>query len=143
MLKASQIKIGLAVVVLVSAIAYLAFTGFEQSMVYYLTVKELKAKGSDVYGQDVRVSGWVREGSIRSDRKDLEHKFVITEEGEDLPVVYNGVTPDTFKDGAEVVVEGRYDSGGVFKAENLLAKCPSKYEAMGPGGNNDNNGAGQ
>jgi cytochrome c-type biogenesis protein CcmE len=129
-LKASQVKIGLAAVVTVLAIVYLGFTGFQKSMVYYLTVSELKARGSEMYGEGVRVSGHVEPGTIQTDPVTLVHRFVISADGEKLPVVYRGVTPDTFKEGAEVVVEGKYDPSGTFMAETLLAKCPSKYEGV-------------
>jgi cytochrome c-type biogenesis protein CcmE len=130
-MKANQIKIGVAVVVCVMAIVYLVFSGFEDTMVYYLTVKELKAKGSEVYNEGIRVSGRVEQGSIESNPITLEHRFVIEADGETLDVLFRGIAPDTFKDGAEVVVEGKYDpAGGVFLAEMLLAKCPSKYEEM-------------
>jgi len=129
-LKASQIKIGIAVVVIVSAILYLVFAGFEKSMVYYLTVSELKARGSEMYGEGVRVSGYVEAGTIESNQVSMEHRFVITADGEKLPVLYKGITPDTFKEGVEVVVEGKYEPSGLFMAENLLAKCPSKYEGL-------------
>jgi len=101
-------------------------------MVFYLTVEELRARGSEVYGEDVRVSGHVEEGTIDSNPMSMEHRFVITADGERLSVFYKGVAPDTFKDGAEVVVEGKYDPSGLFLAENLLAKCPSKYEEAPP-----------
>jgi len=127
-MKASQIKIGMAGIVIAGAILYLGFTGFEKSMVYYLTVTELKARGSDVYGEGVRVSGLVDEGSIQADPRNMEYRFVISADGDRLPVFYRGIAPDTFKEGAEVVVEGKYDSSGIFMAETLLAKCPSKYE---------------
>jgi cytochrome c-type biogenesis protein CcmE len=130
MLKAGQIKMGIAVVVIVSAILYLVFAGFEKSMVYYLTVSELKARGSDMYGEGVRVTGNVEEGTIESNQMSMEHRFIIASEGEKLPVLYRGITPDTFMEGAEVVVEGKYEPSGIFVAENLLAKCPSKYEGV-------------
>ncbi len=132
-MKASQIKIGIAVVVIVLSIIYLGFTGFQQSMVYYLTVEELKARGSEIYGEGIRVSGHVEVGSIESDPIKMEHTFTILENGERLSVLYSGITPDTFKEGCEVVVEGKYDPSGTFMAETLLAKCPSKYEGVEPG----------
>ena len=134
-MKASQIKIGIAATVIVLAILYLGFTGFQKSMVYYLTVDELKARGSEVYGDGIRVSGYVEAGTIESDPKRMHHEFVISENGETLKVQYDGITPDTFKEGAQVVVEGRYDPSGTFKAETLLAKCPSKYESAEAEGN--------
>jgi cytochrome c-type biogenesis protein CcmE len=126
-----QLKIGIAVVVIVGAIVYLISSGFQQTMVYYLTVQELKAKGSELYNEGVRVSGLVEAGSIESDPSGLEHRFVIEADGETLDVYYRGIAPDTFKEGAEVVVEGKYDvAEGLFRADLLLAKCPSKYEGV-------------
>jgi cytochrome c-type biogenesis protein CcmE len=50
--------------------------------------------------------------------------------GESLPVIYQGVVPDTFKVGNEVVVEGTLKSNGIFQAYTLMPKCPSKYEPL-------------
>ena len=56
-------------------------------------------------------------------------RFVMTDGGASMPVNYHGIIPDTFVDGADVVVEGQIDGSGTFQAHTLLAKCPSKYEA--------------
>jgi cytochrome c-type biogenesis protein CcmE len=55
--------------------------------------------------------------------------FVVTDGDATLPVRYHGIIPDTFVDGADVVVEGQLTGDGTFEAHTLLAKCPSKYEA--------------
>ncbi len=55
--------------------------------------------------------------------------FVVTDGTASLPVNYHGIIPDTFVDGADVVVEGRLGEDGTFVAHTMLAKCPSKYEA--------------
>lgn len=85
------------------------------------------AQGDAVYDQWVRVGGKVDQ-NIQWDGAKLKMEFTITDDksGKSLPVVYQGVVPDAFQPGADVVLEGRY-TGGVFQAKNLMAKCPSKY----------------
>lgn len=82
--------------------------------------------------RDFRVRGFVLEGSIHKDFPASRISFVIRDEKKSepitLPVVYPGIDlPDLFRDGAEVVVEGRY-AQGEFTAQKVMAKCPSKYE---------------
>jgi cytochrome c-type biogenesis protein CcmE len=59
----------------------------------------------------------------------MDVAFTITDGAADMPVRYHGIIPDTFVDGADVVVEGAMSGDGTFVANNMLAKCPSKYEA--------------
>ena len=118
----------LVVAVLGVAIGLLSYKAFESSSVYYLRVSELKQKGESAYGDKFRVSGQVAPGSIQRDLGTLQ--FLITEGGQQLPVRYKGPVPDIFRDGAEVVVEGRYQSADLFEASKLLTKCPSKYESQ-------------
>ncbi len=59
----------------------------------------------------------------------MDVRFNVTDGQAAIPVEYHGVVPDTFVDGADVVVEGGLRQDGTFVASNLLAKCPSKYEA--------------
>jgi cytochrome c-type biogenesis protein CcmE len=76
----------------------------------------------------VRVTGLIQGESIDWNAQDLILKFEIADEASRLPVVYKGLRPDMFQDGAQAVVEGRYTEGGTFEAHNLVLKCPSKYE---------------
>lgn len=124
MLKKKKLLIGGLILGL--ALGYLLYVGLGSSMAYYSTVSELMQKGDSIYGKEVRVNGDVVPDSI--ERNGLILTFNITGEGESLSVIYQGVVvPDTFKDGAEVVVQGELDSDGVFQANTILAKCPSKY----------------
>jgi len=108
------------------AVGFLSYKAFESSSIYYLRVSELKQKGETAYGDKFRVSGEVAPGSIQRDLGTLQ--FVIAEGGQQLPVRYKGPVPDIFRDGAEVAVEGRYQSADLFEATKLLTKCPSKYQ---------------
>jgi cytochrome c-type biogenesis protein CcmE len=107
------------------------------SFVYYRTVDEFRAAPDP--GRPVRVHGYVTPGSIQRDVKDTAIRFRIQEKAphaggtsqDGMDVLYDSLeTPDMFKDGAEVVVEGRLARpNGVFHATNVLAKCPSKFQA--------------
>ena len=117
-----------AIIVIALAIAYLVYGGVKDTMVYYLTVQELKDRVPSVYKEKVRVSGTVVPGSIRNEI-DGNLEFKIAHGGETIDVKYKGIVPDIFKDGVEAVVEGLYTPDNIFHASLLLAKCPTKYES--------------
>ena len=124
--------IGSAIIVV--TLISLAYVGFTQSKTYYHTITELATLNGSALHQRMRVSGNVRNGSIV--RGDGRVDFVLEEQGKTIPVSYVGrdPLPDTFKDGAQALVEGRMKSDGRFEAEQVQAKCASKYEAA-PGQN--------
>lgn len=120
-------KLILITVLAVAVIGYLVYTGVRDTMVYYLTVGELVENGSQSSDGGVRVSGKVLEGSVTWDPKALRLRFLVGDEKATLPVIYQGVVPDSFKPGREVVIEGTY-MGGEFAANQIMPTCPSKYE---------------
>ncbi len=75
----------------------------------------------------MRVNGQVASGSVQQEAGGRTLRFDIIDGKESLPVVYQGVVPDTFKVSNEVVIEGYLDSASVFQANTILTKCPSKY----------------
>ena len=62
------------------------------------------------------------------EHQQIEYKFREANCGAEIEVTYAGIVPDTFKDRAEVVVKGTFVAGGAFKATEISAKCPSKYQ---------------
>ena len=126
---------GLAVLLAISYLGYVAFSG---AAMYYLTVDELLARGAAAYGEDVRLSGKVLPDSVETDPATNTLRFSIADKknttGTSIPVVYSGVVPDAFKPDADVVLEGKLTTAGTFEADNLLVKCPSKYQARPSGG---------
>ena len=116
-------------VIIVATLLALAYVGFTQSKTYYHTITELSTLQGSALHQRMRVSGNVRAGSI--DHLTGRVDFVLTEQGKDLAVSYVGrdPLPDTFKDGAQALADGKLDRDGVFKAARIQAKCASKYEA--------------
>ena len=126
------LKFGSAMVAILLALGYLAYTGVQESKSYYVTIKELHGMGEGAYTKRLRVAGNVQPGSIR--RSGTNVNFVLVENDQTLNVVYNGTEPppDTFKDDAQALAEGRFDRDGVFYAKQIQAKCASKY-APAPG----------
>ena len=110
------------------AVGLLVYASLGSAVSYYLTVSELLDKGSELYGERVRVAGKVANNSIEWDADTLELGFVITEGGEDLLVVYEGARPSGLKEDSNVLVEGEYRSDNTFQASTIILKCPSKYE---------------
>lgn len=118
--------------VILAALAYLAFTVTRASAVYYLTVPELYARGAAAESRPVRVSGIVDAGSIVRDPGSFVTRFTASDPGGMLPVRYQGPVPDIFQPGIQVVVEGKLGSDGVFHASSLLTKCPAHFQAATP-----------
>lgn len=116
-----------------ATLLFLAYVGFTQSKTYYHTISELSTLQGSALHQRMRVSGDVRAGSITHVHGHVN--FVLEENGEALPVSYVGSDPlpDTFKDGAQALVEGRLMPQGEFVAQEVQAKCASKYQATPPG----------
>src|SRR5690349_4796740 len=122
-------KFAALVIVVVGTVVWLAFAGSADNNTYYKTITELGQMGDRAYGQRIRVGGDVASGSIQ--RVGNEVQFVLTQETTKLKVAYTGIDPlpDTFKDGAQALADGKLDKDGVFHATKIQAKCASKYEA--------------
>ena len=119
--------------IIVVTLCLLAYVGFTQSKTYYHTISELPTLQAAALHQRMRVSGNVRAGSIS--HRDGRIDFVLEEQNKTLPVSYVGrdPLPDTFKDGAQALVEGNLTNDGSFQAEQIQAKCASKYQASPTG----------
>jgi cytochrome c-type biogenesis protein CcmE len=122
-------KFAVLVVAIIGTLVWLAAGGISESGTYYKTVHELGEMGPEAYGKRLRVAGDVEFGSIV--RQGRQVRFLLTQDGITVPVVYDGVDPlpDTFRDGAQAVADGKMTPEGVFQADAIQAKCASKYEA--------------
>jgi cytochrome c-type biogenesis protein CcmE len=125
-----KIKFGVGIAIILAVVAWEAISGFQQSKTYYVTVKELTS--GKVSNQHVRVGGTIEPGSIQRSGEKLS--FRLSQEEQSIPVTYVGTAslPDDFKGGAKAIVEGIYLTDGTFRAENVQAKCASKYQAVPP-----------
>lgn len=111
-----------------SIFGYLMYTGLRDTMTYYLTVPEVLASSVKVQTETLRVGGNVSPQSVQWDPKALKLFFKIGDDNALLDVAYQGVVPDSFKPGREVIIEGRYQGNGQFTATTIMPKCASKYE---------------
>jgi cytochrome c-type biogenesis protein CcmE len=123
-----RLKFVLGGLVIVGALVWLGFIGYQESKSYYITVDEFGSMQGNLQGKTFKIAGDVVNDSIDRSKAPLE--FAITSQGRVLRVRYIGkdVIPDTFKDGSKAVVEGSIGQDGVFQARRIEAKCASKYE---------------
>ena len=129
-MKQKKVRFLVGSLLIVGAIGYLITMGISNTSQYFFTVDELLSQKISYAGDGLKVKGNVVNGSIQIYPNDyLDVKFLIEEKESSLKVTYQGVTPDMFADGREVVVEGTLGRDGVFHANTLLTSCPSKYEA--------------
>jgi len=142
---------------ILAAVVYLIASSTQASAEYFMTVDELKAEGSSVVGKSLRASGAVVGESIQydpttltlsfevahvpGDNADIESQgglaFVLHEAVTDptrarMQVVYVGPKPDLLRDEAQAIMTGHVAEDGIFYADELLLKCPTKYEEAVP-----------
>ena len=125
----NKARFTVGIVIVIVAIAWFAWAGFNEGKAYYKTIEEVDAMDESAMDKRLRVAGIVREGSIV--RSGVEVTFELEQETLAMSVHYTGSQPipDTFKGGVEAVVEGHRLADGTFEADHIQAKCASKYEA--------------
>lgn len=124
---AKPVKIVSTVAVVVLALTGLLYATLREDTQYYKHVNEVMAEPSAWQGKRLQLHGYV--AGIERKRNSLEYRFNVESNGSVVQARYTGVVPDTFKEGAEVVLKGRLHSDGFEVERNgVMAKCPSKYE---------------
>jgi len=154
---ASRVKFLIGGLLIVAAIIYLIVSSTQASAQYFLTIHELNAKGIEAMGRELRISGAVIGNTIQYDAQNLELRFQVADIPGDnneieaqgglakvlhdavvdpnrarIQVVYTGVKPDLLRDEAQAIMTGHLGEDGVFRANELLLKCPTKYEDAVP-----------
>ena len=144
-------------ILILAAVIFLIWTSTAANAQYFLTIDELNAKGSNVVDKNLRVSGAVIGDSIQYDAQTLTlsfevahvpadnlaiesegglaevlHQAVLDPSRARMKVVYVGPKPDLLRDEAQAIVTGHLGVDGVFYAEELLLKCPTRYEEAVP-----------
>lgn len=144
-------------VVILAAVIYLIISSTQANAEYFLTIDELKSQGTAVVGKNLRVSGAVVGDTIQydpqtltltfdvanvpGDNKEIDaqgglakvlHEAVVDPKRTRVRVVYSGPKPDLLKDEAQAIMTGHLGTDGVFHAEELLLKCPTKYQEAVP-----------
>ena len=152
-----RMKFILGGVLMLAAVIYLIVSSTQASAQYFMTIDELNEKQADALGRELRVSGAIIGESIDYDAQNLVLKFTVAHVPGDnaqieregglskvlydavndptrarIDVVFNGVKPDLMRDEAQAIMTGRLGEDGVFYADELLLKCPTKYEEAVP-----------
>jgi cytochrome c-type biogenesis protein CcmE len=104
--------------------AYLAASAFRNNLVFFFSPTQVAAKEAPV-DRTFRIGGLVQEGTVKRDG--LNVQFIVTDTAASVPVVYNGILPDLFKEGRGCVAQGKIGADGVFHAEQVLAKHDENY----------------
>ncbi len=114
------------IVVGVSLSAALALTAFRQNVNFYFIPSQVAA-GKVPVGEQFRLGGMVAKGSVRRTPGSLDVRFTVTDFKHDVPVTYDRVLPDLFREGQGVIAQGHLNANGVFVADEVLAKHDEKY----------------
>jgi cytochrome c-type biogenesis protein CcmE len=142
---------------ILAAVVYLIFSSTQASAEYFMTVDEVKAKGAGAVGQSLRLSGAVLGDTIQYNAETLTLTFDVAHVSGDnveieaqgglakvladavndpsrqsVSVVYVGPKPDLLRGEAQAIMTGKLGDNGVFYADELLLKCPTKYEQAVP-----------
>jgi len=152
-----RVKFIVGGLLILAAVIYLIASSTQANAEYFMTVDELRARGSSVIGRDLRVSGAVIGSTIQYDPQTLDlsfevanvpgdnkeidaqgglaavlHQAVIDPNRAHLKVIYNGPKPDLLRDEAQAIMTGHLSEDGIFYVDELLLKCPTKYEEAVP-----------
>ncbi len=137
-MKRKQLKFVVGSMVIILTLAYLAYSGYQESKSYFQTVPELYAAKDNAYGVRTQVSGDVLPGTIKRSSDGKVVNFVIGQEPQTLRVKYVGKDPlpDTLIDRSTAIATGSLGKDNVFVANQITAKCASKYEKESAAGVN-------
>lgn len=120
-------KFAILMAIIVGSLLWLATAGIKGNQTYYKTIAELNQMGGDAQLRHVRVGGDIEAKSIQKAGENI--LFTLVQDKKMLRVSYEGrdPLPDTFRDGAQALADGRLGPDGVFHASQVQAKCASKY----------------
>lgn len=127
-MKARHKRFGLLIVGLaVLAVAtVLVLNALENNLSYFFSPSDIAA-GKAPKEHVFRLGGLVENGSVQRSEKDLNVRFIVTDEVKKIPVIYSGILPDLFQEGQGVIAQGRLGQDGVFVADEVLAKHDENY----------------
>jgi len=115
-----------AIVVGVGAATAVALQAFQENLLYFYSPSQVTA-GEAPEGRSFRLGGLVTAGSVERTPGELQVRFVVTDNAESIPVAYNGLLPDLFREGQGVIAHGKLDANGQFVADEVLAKHDENY----------------
>jgi len=106
--------------------AALVLNAFQSNLVFFFSPTQVVQKEAPL-DRDFRLGGMVKTGSVERGADGLTVKFIVTDNAQEIPVIYSGILPDLFKEGTGVVAQGKLTPGGLFEAAEVLAKHDEQY----------------
>ena len=127
-------KIAVTALTLLAAFGGLLWYSLQQDTAYYKHVDEVMVSPDQWKGKSLQLHGYVVKGTWVQKPNTLQYQFKVENKGSAVLASYTGILPDTFKDEAEVVLNGRLTGNDHFQVapNGVMAKCPSKYEEAKP-----------
>jgi cytochrome c-type biogenesis protein CcmE len=116
-------------VAILATFGWMLYGGLDKNVVFFLTPKELLAKGTEGINVPVRLGGQVKPGSVKWNDQTLDLRFALMDGSAEVAVHSHGSPPQMFRDGMGVVLEGRYGRDSVFDATSLMVKHSNEYRA--------------
>ena len=110
----------------VGAATALAMLAFQDNLLYFYNPSQVLA-GDAPSGRTFRIGGMVTEGSLKRTEGTLQVRFVVTDYQHSIPVRYEGLLPDLFREGQGVIAHGKLSASGEFVADEVLAKHDENY----------------
>jgi len=104
----------------------LVLNAFQSNLVFFFSPSQIAANEAPL-DRTFRLGGMVETGSLKRLPDGLTVRFVVTDTAKTIPVEYRGILPDLFREGKGVVAQGKLDAGGVFRAQEVLAKHDENY----------------
>jgi cytochrome c-type biogenesis protein CcmE len=125
--KNQRLTLLILAVVAVAGAVLLAMSALKDQAAYFYTPGDVAREGVPL-GRAVRVGGMVQQGSVRRAADGVTTEFVVKDETPNtIRVRFRGIVPDLFKENSGVVAEGRFENGGLFVADEILAKHDENY----------------
>ena len=125
--KRRRLTVVLLAALLLGSAAALMLAAFEDNIVFFHSPTDVATRPDISKDRRIRVGGLVKPGSVRKEADGVTTAFLVTDTAHDLPIAYRGLLPDLFREGQGVVVEGRLQTDGVFRADEVLAKHDENY----------------
>lgn len=123
-----RLAIIIAGVVGLTVAGLFVLNAFRSNLVFFYSPTEvLEGKIAVPAGKTIRIGGLVEQGSVKRSADGLKVDFIVTDLNKKLPVHYEGLLPDLFREGQGVVAQGRLQNGNQFVASEVLAKHDEKY----------------
>ena len=121
-------KLGIILFIAAGLSVAVGFTAFalKQNINMFYTPTQV-AEGEVGAGQHFRIGGMVKTGTVLGATDSLKVNFVTTDFVSDVPIQYEGILPDLFREGQGIVAEGEMDAAGVFQASRVLAKHDENF----------------